>query len=554
MNAVIDVLIKNPLLYLFVVAAIGYPLGRIKILGCRLGAASVLFAGLAISSLHPDLKLPEIVYVLGLALFVYTIGLSSGPGFIASLRREGLRDNFLVIAVLLSAFFLTLAVSALLKLKPTLKAGLFAGSITNTPALAGILDTIKHYAPKANLDQLIAEPVVAYSIAYPMGVVGVLLAILLAQRLWKIDYLAETQGIREFASLGKPISAHTLVVTRPEATKETLGEILSRHKWDVAFARTKHDGRILVADEDKKLALGDRLEVVGTDDEVEKIASFFGEKSDEHIERERSELEARRIFVSNQEAVGNKLRELKIGHRFGAVVTRVRRGDMDMVVHDDTLLEPGDRVRVVSPRNRMAELNAFFGDSYRAVSEVDILTFSLGLALGLLIGILPIPLPGGLTLRMGFAGGPLLVGLVLGAVERTGPLVWSIPYSANMTIRQIGFILFLAGIGTRAGYVFVSTFSQDNGIWIFLAGALITFTTSALTLIIGYKILKIPFGILIGMTAGLHTQPAVLGFTLEQSGNDLPNLGYTAVFPTATILKIILAQILITPYMISLNI
>lgn len=518
-----------------------------------MGVASVLFVALAFSSLHQELKLPEIVYVLGLVFFVYTIGLSSGPSFLASLRREGLRDNLFSIAILVPAFILTVTLSSLLKLKPTLQAGLFAGSLTNTPALAGILDTIKHYAPKASLDQLIAEPVVAYSIAYPMGVVGIMLAILLAQKLWGIDYVAEIKSIREFASLGKPIVAHTLRVTHLESTQKTLAEMLSHHKWDVVFARIKHDDHITVVVHKQKLEVGDLVEVVGTDDEINRLAPFFGEISTEHIERDRSELEARRVFVSNQEAIGKKLKDLKIEQNLGAVVTRLRRGDMDMVVHNDTILEPGDRVRVVCPRSRMTEVSAFFGDSYRAVSEVDILTFSLGLALGLLVGIIPIPLPGELSVRIGFAGGPLIVGLILGAVERTGPMVWTIPYSANKTIRQIGLILFLSGIGTRAGYAFVSTFSQ-GGAMIFLAGAFITFATAMLILVIGYKVLKIPFGILTGMTAALHTQPAVLGFALEQSGNDLPNLGYSAVFPTATIIKILLAQILITPYILSLNI
>ncbi len=553
MNTVIETLINNPLLYLFVISAVGYPLGRIKVRGVSMGVASVLFVALAFSSLHQELKLPEVIYVLGLVFFAYTIGLSSGPGFFASLRREGLRDNFFSVGILVPAFILTITISTLLKLKPTLQAGLFAGSLTNTPALAAILDTIKLHAPKASLDQLIAEPVIAYSIAYPMGVIGIMLAILLMQKLWKIDYVAEVRGLSEFASLGKPIVARTLRVTHLDATQKTPWEILSPHKWDVVFARIKRDDRITVAVHKQKLEVGDLLEVVGTDDEINRIAPFFGEISAEHIELDRSELEARRVFVSNQDAIGKKLRDLKIEQNLGAVVTRLRRGDMDMVVHSDTVLEPGDRVRVVCPRNRMAEVSAFFGDSYRAVSEVDILTFSLGLALGLLVGIIPIPLPGGMYIHIGFAGGPLIVGLILGAVERTGPMVWTIPYSANKTIRQIGFILFLSGIGTRAGYAFVSTFSQ-GGMVIFLAGAFITFFTSMMTLIIGYKVIKIPFGILIGMTAALHTQPAVLGFAVEQSGNDLPNLGYSAVFPTATILKILFAQILITPYILSLNI
>jgi putative transport protein len=209
------------------------------------------------------------------------------------------------------------------------------------------------------------------------------------------------------------------------------------------------------------------------------------------------------------------------------------------------VLELGDRVRVLAGRDRMSRVTAFFGDSYRAVSELDIVTFSLGLALGLLVGIVPIPLPG-VTLKLGFAGGPLMVALVLGTIGRTGPLVWSLPYSVNMTLRQIGLVLFLAGIGTRAGYSFVTTLSQGGGLAIFAAGATITLVTAFLTLWIGYRVLKIPASILIGMLAGIQTQPAVLGFSLEQTKNDFPNVGYASVYPVATIGKILFAQLLLS--------
>lgn len=213
--------------------------------------------------------------------------------------------------------------------------------------------------------------------------------------------------------------------------------------------------------------------------------------------------------------------------------------------HGDTVLELGDRVRVISDRERMDEVSAFFGDSYRAVSEVDILTFSLGLAFGLFVGTVPIPLPGEAELRLGFAGGPLLTALVLGILGRTGPMVWSLPYGANRTLRQIGLILFLAGIGTRAGYGFVTTFAGEGGMLLFAAGAFITCTTALAMLWIGYRILKIPMSLLIGMLAGLQTQSAVLGFAMEQTRNDLPTVGYASVYPVATIAKIILAQLLL---------
>ena len=168
----------------------------------------------------------------------------------------------------------------------------------------------------------------------------------------------------------------------------------------------------------------------------------------------------------------------------------------------------------MAPRDHMAALSTYFGDSYKMLSEIDVMTFGLGIALGLLLGAIPIPLPGGIVFKLGFAGGPLVVSLILGAVARTGPLVWIMPYSANLTLRQIGLILFLAGVGTRSGYAFVSTFAQSGGLSILLAGAVVTCVTAIATLWIGYKMLRIPMSLLIGMLSGLQTQPAVLGLSL----------------------------------------
>jgi putative transport protein len=218
---------------------------------------------------------------------------------------------------------------------------------------------------------------------------------------------------------------------------------------------------------------------------------------------------------------------------------------VELLPGGDTVIELGDRVRVLTQRERMDEVTAYFGDSYRALSEIDILAFSLGLALGLIVGIIPIPLPGGITLKLGFAGGPLIVALILSTVAHTGSIVWSLPYSANLTLRQIGLVMFLAGVGTRSGYAFITTLTHGNGLVIFAAGAVITCVTALATLWIGHKLLKIPMSILVGMLAGLQTQPAVLGFALEQSDSELPNIGYAAVYPVAMISKIVAAQVLL---------
>ena len=541
----IKVLIDNPLLLLFAVAAIGYPLGRIRVGGSSLGVAAVLFVGLAFGALHPDMKLPEIVYLLGLVLFVYTVGISNGPSFFASFRRKGLRDNLLVLALIVTGACMAAGAALLMGLRSTLAVGMFAGSLTNTPALASALEQIKATAPAAVRDQLLADPVIGYSVTYPIGVIGMILAITLTQRLWKIDYAAEARSLRDAGGGTAHLQNWTFRVTEPGAVGINVFELIRQHHWDVVVGRVMHGGHLALAGPQTRLDTGDMVSVIGTPEVLAEVKRYLGEPCPERLELDRRELDYRRIFVSNRAIVGRRLRDLHVQQRFGALVTRVRRGDIELLPHGDTVLEPGDRVRVVAPCERMDEVSKFFGDSYKALSEVDVLTFNLGLALGILVGLLPIPLPGGIAVKLGFAGGPLLVALILGALGRTGPLVWSLPYSANLTLRQIGLVLFLAGVGTRSGYAFLSMLRDGNGLTLLLAGAVITCTVATLMLWIGYKLLKIPMGNLVGMLAGLQTQPAVLGFALEQTENDLPNVGYATVYPVATIAKIVAVQVLL---------
>lgn len=545
-SPMLDILIANPLLLLFVVSALGYLLGRIRFKGSSLGVAAVLFVGLAAGALHPDLSLPPVIFDLGLIIFVYTLGLSSGAGFFASFRRKGLRDNLFVLLMILIAAGFVAAAALLLDFSAPVAAGLFAGSLTNTPALAGLLETIGASAAPEQREALQTLPVVGYSVAYPMGVLGVILAALALQRLWRIDFHAETQALRRFQVVEQALYNRTVRVTRPEAVGLPLRELRRRHTWDVVFGRMERDGELMIATGDTVLQMGDLLSVVGAPDDVDALVPVVGEATERHLELERSEYDFRRIFVSNPDVAGRSLRELALPQRFGALVTRVRRGDIDLLAHGDTVLELGDRVRVVSRRKDLTALSDYFGDSYRELSEINLLSFGLGLTAGLLLGLAPMPLPGGVTFRLGYAGGPLLVALVLGALRRSGPFVWVLPYSANLTLRQIGLSLLLAAIGVRSGHTFFTTLGASGGLSIFLAGAAITTLTALLALWVGYRWLKIPFPLLLGMLAGLHTQPAVLGYALEQADSELPNIGYALVFPLATISKIIVAQLLLS--------
>ena len=538
----LDLLAENPLLLLFVVAAIGYPLGHVKVGGFSLGIAAVLFVGLGAGALDARLELPKLFYLFGLVIFVYTIGLAGGRAFFDAFRRSGLRDNGLTLALLLGAAGLTMLLAHLFGYTGALAAGLFCGSLTNTPALAAVVEALTEAAADPAQRAL---PVVGYSVAYPMGVIGGIVAIAAVRRLFRVDLAREAEQLRDLGASGERLVNHTVRVTRPDVASRTLDEWRDAEHWKVMFGRYQRGDEVGLLVEGSRAEVGDVVGLVGSAEDLDKVAPFLGEPADVALDLDRSQLDFRRIFVSNGELAGKTLAELRLPQTKGAMITRVRRGDIDLLPTSRTRLELGDRVRVVCRRERMDGVTAFFGDSYRRLSEIDVMSFGLGIALGMLLGLIPIPLPGGGALELGLAGGPLVVALVLGAVGRTGPIIWLMPYSANLTLRQVGLVLFLAGVGTRSGHAFLDTLSGGGGITMFLGGALITTSVSFATLVVGYKLLKIPFSLLSGLLSGLSTQPATLAYATEQTGNDLPQVGYAAVFPMATVSKIVLAQLIL---------
>ena len=272
----------------------------------------------------------------------------------------------------------------------------------------------------------------------------------------------------------------------------------------------------------------------------------MGHEASDGIELDRHELDFRRMVVSSRRIAGRRIADLDLQQRFGATITRVRRGDTDLVADPGMHLELGDRVRIVCPRDRMSDVSRFFGDSYRSLGEIDGLSFSIGIAAGLALGAIPFPLPGGGTFELGFAGGPLIVGLVLGALARTGPLVWQLPYSASLTLRQFGTVLFLAGVGVKAGGAFGPALSQPSSVYVFLAGVVATSVAVSLLLLVGGRVLRLAPETLAGVIAGAQTQPAVLALAAEQVDDDRElNLAYATVYPVAVIAKLALAQIIL---------
>lgn len=541
MQQLIATLSGSPILTLFVVIGLGYLLGQISLFGFRFGVAGVLFVGIAVGALSPAIALPEIVSSLGLIIFVYTIGIQSGPAFFASFKEQGKRANVLAIAVLIFGALLSVGIGRTLHWSSARVAGLFAGALTNTPAVAAARDRLHFQAQMQGLsaDQvrdISEQPTIAFGLAYPMGVIGVLLAFQILQRIWKPKFAPAEEG--------RAIRSQDFVVRNPGIVGRSIGDLLQLHREaGFVISRVRQGNDVKLAHTDVCLNEGDILVVVGDEQALERARHLFGEPSKEQLERDRSELDFRRVFVSSPEVVSKRIGDLDLEHSLDATITRVRRGDVDVVPSPDTILEYGDRVRVLTHRNNIGKITKFFGDSIRGTAETDFGSVAIGMVMGALLGMIPIPLHG-TVVRLGLAGGPLCMALVLGKLEHTGRITWKIPISANLTLRQIGLLLFFAGVGTRAGYPFGQTL-VTNGWQFIVAGSVVTFAVAITTMVFAYKVLNIPFDFVMGIVSGIHTEPASLTYAGGVARNERPNTGYTTVYPIAMIAKIILAQLLV---------
>jgi putative transport protein len=536
----IQVLEGNPLLLLFLVVAIGYWIGQIRIRGSSVGVAAVLFVGLAFGALDPNLAIPPIVLELGLVLFVYTIGLANGPGFFSKFRREGLREVLFITGIMVIPALLVVVFHFTFDLTPATTAGIFTGMSNNTPALASILDLIN--SNSVDPETIASEAVVGFSLTYPLGVLARIMVLAAVLRLWRIDFRAEAYRLRKQYPVAQDLQYRTIMVTREGASGQTLQEMQREHDWEVLFGRLYREDSINLIDGETHFQLGDRIVIAGTEEEIDQVEAYLGRRAAQDLLHEHTVYVSRRVFVSNEDIAGRPLANLNLMSDYGALVSHVRRGDVELLARNDTVLEWGDRIRVLAPHIEISRLVALFGDSYARLSHVNLMTVGLGITIGLLIGLIPIPLPGGITFHLGLAGGPLLVALILGALRRTGPILWTMPYSANLTLRQFGLILLLAAIGVRSGSAFLEALSTGSGWLILVIGFAVIVVTVAVSLILGYRLLRIPYSLLIGM---ISPQPAVLDYAEEQAENPLPGVGFTLMFPLAIIINVILAQVLL---------
>lgn len=531
---------EEALLYLFIAAALGSFLGNIKIKGNGLGVAMVLFVGLALGAARHDLHIPDIIKMLGLAIFVYSIGLSSGPSFFSTLKSRGFANVLLAAGALTLLSVMIGVMASAFGFSASAAAGLLAGITTNTPALATLLDAIQARGG----DQTAAmsdSAVVGYSISYPMGVIGLMVAMVIVRRLVKVDDAKEVAALRDEFPSGQPIINQTLEISHPELLGLALREIKNRHHLNIIFGRLRRKDEDSLCHLETVFEAGDRVAITGEAGEVERTAQLLGRISEDDLTDDRSVFEMRRIFVSNPKVAGRTVASLNLVERFPVVLTRIRRGDVDSLVQSATVLELGDRIRVLARPEDLKQISALMGDSYEELSHIDLLSFGLGMGLGIMLGSIEMTLPGGILFSLGFAGGPLVAGLVLSYLRRSGPILWTLPYSANLTLRQIGLMLMLAAIGINSGAAFLQTVMSPVGPLMFLSSIVVSIVGSMAILLIGYRLMHIPFGLLSGMVS--H-HPANLDFANNTAGNKLPTYGYALVYPLLLIGKIVFVQML----------
>ena len=520
----LEKLAEEPVLLLTVLLALGAALGRIKVLGVPVGPAAVLFGALAVSALGAaqgeTLQLPDIVGTIGLVMFAYTVGVISGPTFFGSLRT-GWRLMASVAVVITGAAAVALGLGRALGLQAPVIAGSFAGALTNTPALAA--------ASERAADP--GAPTIGYSICYLWGVVGMILA-----AGWALRRQADETP-------DEPLVHQTIRVDQDTST--TVKDLADRYGGEVVFTRLKHvhaASRTELADEDALLGRRDLITAVGPRGLVEQLTEELGHRSSHNIVDDRHELDYRRITLSNPVLAGRTIHELGL-ERYGATASRVRRGDVDMVAQPGFVVQMGDRLRVISPTNRISEVTTFVGDSERGMSDINPTGLALGMMLGVLVGLVPVPVPGG-GFTLGAAAGTLLVGLVFGHLGRIGPVVTSMSHGAASSLSTFGMIMFLAYAGSVAGSRLTDAISSQLGWKVALLGFVVTSLT-AVALLAAARLAGSAPRQTAGMLGGAQTQPAVLAYANERTGSDLRvGIGYALVYPTAMIVKILLAQIL----------
>jgi putative transport protein len=516
-----EIIGSQPILTAFLAIGLGYLVGQISIGGFSLGVGAVLFVGLALGAFAPKAQITGPIGLTGLIMFLYGIGILYGRQFFEGMRGVGQKYNILALVACIAGLLVALGLGHIYGVKIGHTLGIYAGSMTSTATLQAALDVIQN-----------KEPSIGYSIAYPFGVIGPILCIYFMTRVVKPKFPPKAQRFH----MGE-------ITIEERVSGGTLAELNKQLPSGVQVTMVRKAGQNVIPTGDIKLSSGDALLVIGEKEEaIAEAASKLGRLETGRLVKDRTDLDYIRVFVGKGNVVGVPLSRLPLPAGFPVHLLHVRRYDADLVPTPELMLEFGDRVGVLMPPDRKEDVRRYFGDTVKAAAEFSYVSLGIGMVLGVLIGLIPIPIPGVGTVTLGIGGGPLIIALILGKMRRTGPLLWVMPLPANIVLRNFGLAMFLATVGVNAGQPFVRTVAE-SGLTMLFIGMVVLLTTVLIVLLVGHYLLKIPYDDLVGVASGATGNPAILVYSTRMAPTERPDIGYAMIFPSMTIVKVISAQI-----------
>lgn len=538
--------VAHSVLILALVIALGITSGKVKIAGISLGVTGILFVGIVFGHLgiNIDEHLLHFLKEFGLILFVYSIGLQVGPGFFSSFRKGGLTLNKLATLTVILGVVATITIYYVTGLPMTTMVGVMSGAVTNTPGLGAAQQAFSDLHAGAESPDIAT----GYALAYPLGVIGAILALLVLRYLLRIDAQREetaagsgTDGLKDLTTRLIPVE-----ITNMAVEGKSVADIRALALRDFVVSRICHSGgNPKLADASTTLHAGDRILLIAAPKDTEALVTLLGREVEIGPMMQDKKMISRRILITKPELNGKTLSELRIRNTCGVTITRINRSGIDLVAAGNLQLQLGDRVTVVGPELSVAQAERLFGNSLKRLNHPNLIPIFIGIALGVVLGSISFWIPGvPQPVKLGLAGGPLIVAIL---ISRYGPHYRLITYttmSANLMLREVGISLFLAGVGLGAGEDFVPTLLAGGYVWI-AYGALITIVPLLLAGLFGRLHYKLNYYMLIGVLSGASTNPPALAYSTELTLTDAPSVGYATVYPVSMFLRVLAAQLLI---------
>lgn len=545
----------HSIMLLAFVIATGLLLGKIRIKGVSLGSTWILFVGILLShfGFRADSSLLHFLKEFGLILFVFSIGLQVGPGFFHSFKSGGLKLNMLAVALVLLGVITTYVIHLVTGENLVTLTGVMSGAVTNTPGLGAAqqtyLDaTAGSFVHEINSAEVASSLASGYAVAYPIGVLGVILVLMLTKSIFRVDLKKEENEMHSKETGMDSPQRVAFCVKNPAIFGKTILDV--SHAIDNKFiiSRVCRKEVVTVPVASTVLNEGDDVLVVTALSSIEAVKTLFGEQIDmpkETWDRLDASMAVRKLTITRTSMTGKKLKDLKIRTNYGVSITRVSRGGMDLVANPDLIVQMGDVLLVVGHDSDINQVAKFVGNSRAGLNHPNLIPIFFGIALGVLFGSIPIMIPGvPQAIKFGLAGGPLIIAILLGYFGPKLKITTYTTMSANLMLREIGISIFLAAVGLGAGENFVSSI-VNGGYWWILYGALITLIPTALIAVLGKTVFKLNFYQICGLISGSCTNPPVLAFAQSAYGTDYTSVSYATVYPLAMFMRVLMAQILI---------